>query len=211
MLDVYSTQGAKELGNFISTIRASTILIATFLLQTPTQAQISDYCEDVRGMVLEYCPHFAVHDLPFTELAAFLQVWMERRFTAEPAARRQLPSLLPLNDHGSMFQAMDFNRPTTDDVFVLMLKNLVIMFREHGMSFKYFFRISRGFKHAEFTGYNPAWPGLKYLNSLVGDGVMDYHPRPVGKTRQAQAVLQSRPTNPRRNNMLSMLGSRQPR
>jgi hypothetical protein len=148
MLDVCSTQGAKELGNFISTIRASTILIATFLLQTPTQAQISDYCEDVRGMVLEYCPHFAVHDLQFTELAAFLQVKIEHHFAAEPAARRHLPSLLPLNNQESMFRAMEFNKPTTDDFFALMLKNLVIMFRKHGMSFRYFFWISRGFHKA---------------------------------------------------------------
>jgi hypothetical protein len=125
---------------------------------------------------LHYIP---IHNLRLTELATVLQGNMERRFPTEPAARRCLPLLLPINGPASTFRAMNFNTPTTNDVSVLMLKSLVMMIREHGMRFRYFYQISRDSKRAEFIGYNPVWRGLEHPHGHVGDG--DEHLRPVGE------------------------------
>jgi hypothetical protein len=160
MSDIYSRQQAWEIGYFISVMRANTILLAAFPIQTPTPVQTAEYCEHLRDMVLRYCPNVEVRNLHFGELAVLLQNKLDHRFAAEPALRWLLPSLLPLNDYESTIRAIDVMIPTTNDVFALMLKSFVMMFRERGMSFRFFIRVSRKFKHAEFTDFAPAWSGL---------------------------------------------------
>jgi hypothetical protein len=160
MYDIYSRGEAWEIGYFISAMRASTILLAAFLIQTPTPLQTAGYCEQLRDMVLRYCPDVEVRNLHFGELAVLLQNKLEHRLATEPALRGLLPSLLPLSDLESTVGAMNVIVPITNDVFVFMLKSFVMMFRGCGMSFRYFMRVGRKFTHAEFTDFVPAWPGL---------------------------------------------------
>jgi hypothetical protein len=179
MLDTYLRGDSREIGYFIFVIRSCTSILSVFLLQTPTQAQIVEYCEDLRGWVLANCPWVAVHNLHLTELAAFLQFEMENRFSEEPDVRSQLPTLLPFDTDDSVHRARIFNAPVTWSVFSLMMKNFTIMFRDNGMKFRSFVQISRRYKHHEIhIDQYPPWPGLEQLHSSVTD--TDDHLHPVG-------------------------------
>jgi hypothetical protein len=122
-------------------------MLGVFLLQTPTQAQIVEYCEELRRFVLLYCPWVAVHNLHFTELAVFLQAKIERRFAREPSARSQLSTLVPLDTSDALQRVRVFNYSIDNETFCLMMKSFVIMFREHGINFIYFVMIGKRFTH----------------------------------------------------------------
>jgi hypothetical protein len=140
----------KKVGRLFSVIRCCAVMLSLFLLQSPTPQQISAYCANLWGYVVDRCPKALVRELHMVELAALLERIMDLQYgpRGSMGRRTMLSNLFPVNidlitGKGAWFSSIMTRRIT----FAIVLAHRA-QIRER-MSYAQRFSVERGFRREE--------------------------------------------------------------
>ena len=94
----------KDVGIFFFTLRKAAALLLVFIIQHPTQSELTSYCRDLDFAIRRACPHPAVRAFNSVEIASLLLVELDRRFRADPKAKERANMLLSIDSEAKVVQ-----------------------------------------------------------------------------------------------------------
>ena len=116
---------SQEAGTLQSVLRKCVLTLAVFVVQTPTNAQVSAFNTDIRHFIQSRCPNVGICDASLWELSVFVRKVIRLQCQEDPEYKAGLRELRHMETHERIYNAVRLNRKITTRIQLAIFHELL--------------------------------------------------------------------------------------